>query len=62
MTNVTELAVIALEKFADDSYGRQILVKEQGVKHLVTVLKVESYQRTREAKSVAILILVCSSP
>lgn len=62
LTDVTELAVIALEKFADDSYGRQTLVKEQGVKYLVTVLKVESYQRTREVKSVATLILVCSSP
>lgn len=62
LTDVTELAVIALEKFADDSYGRQTLLKEQGVKYLVTVLKVESYQRTREAKSVATLILVCSSP
>lgn len=62
LTDVTALAVIALERFADDSCGRQTLVKEQGVKHLVAVLKVESYQRTREAKSIATSILVCSSP
>ena len=59
LSDVTELAVKALEKFLDDPKGKQVFLKEGGVRSLAAVLKLDAFGRTDDhAKSFSTIILV----